>query len=113
MKIEVEKEFLEKVLDAFGGCLGLAEAEFGTQDEEEEIYKQLKSLLRDKILIGELNYNGFDAKIYYSQEDNIYFGIVQNITDSVSFESEKPSGLYDEFKATIGDFLDLKNRLNE
>jgi hypothetical protein len=51
VKIEVDKEFLEKLLDAFGSCLGLAEAEFGVSSkdfaEEEEVYEQLKNLLNE------------------------------------------------------------------
>lgn len=54
-----------------------------------------------------LEYKGYKTKIVYSQEDDIYYGEVININDSVSFHSENISTIEDEFHKAVDDYIEL------
>lgn len=54
-----------------------------------------------------LEYKGYKTKLVYSQEDDIYYGEVININDSVSFHSENIFTIEDEFHKAVDDYIEL------
>lgn len=54
-----------------------------------------------------IEYKGFYAKIEYSSEDNILFGKVQDVTDSIIFEIDDPKKTNDIFHQVIDDYLQM------
>ena len=49
----------------------------------------------------------------YSEEDNLYYGKLENITDLVSFDSEKPEGFYDSFVDAVEDYLEFCKQVDK
>lgn len=58
-------------------------------------------------------YKGFKTTMLYSEEDNLYYGKLENITDLVSFDSEKPEGFYDSFVDAVEDYLEFCKQVDK
>lgn len=57
-----------------------------------------------------LYYRGYTGRVYYSQEDSCYHGIVQNIKSLVSYEGDTLEELEEDFHGAVDDYLAyLKN----
>lgn len=54
-----------------------------------------------------LNYKGFKTKIHYSEEDEIYYGSIENIKDSVSFHGKTVKEAANFFMDAVEDYIDL------
>lgn len=54
-----------------------------------------------------LEYKGCKTRIIYSQEDDVYYGEIININDSVSFHSENISTIEDEFHKAVDDYIEM------
>lgn len=52
-----------------------------------------------------MKYKGYYATIEYSNEDNIFYGVVQGINDMVSFEGESVFELEADFHDAVDDYL--------
>lgn len=60
-----------------------------------------------------MEYKGYFAKIEYDGDDDIFFGTIEGIADSVSFEGANTSELKQAFFDAVDDYLDMCQRLNK
>jgi predicted HicB family RNase H-like nuclease len=60
-----------------------------------------------------LEYEGFYATIQYSTEDDIFFGTIEGIGDSVSFEGNSTRELKKAFQEAVEDYQDICLRENK
>jgi predicted HicB family RNase H-like nuclease len=58
-----------------------------------------------------MQYNGYSAKVEYSDEDNCFFGVILGVNDSISFEGQSTAELNKAFKEVVDDYLDMCKRL--
>ena len=58
-------------------------------------------------------YKGFKTTMLFSEEDNLYYGKIENITDLVGFDSEKPEGFYDSFVDAVEDYLEFCKQVDK
>lgn len=54
---------------------------------------------------GVMTYRGYDGLIRYSEEDRLFFGVVQGISDKITFEGESVNELEADFHAAVDDYL--------
>lgn len=52
-----------------------------------------------------LYYRGYTGNVRYSQDDNCYYGIVQNVTGLVSYEGTTPEKLEKDFREVVDDYI--------
>lgn len=57
-----------------------------------------------------MEYRGYYAKIEYSDSDNVFFGVVQGISDLIIFEGESVNALKQSFQEAIDDYLEMCKR---
>lgn len=60
-----------------------------------------------------MEYKGFEAKIKYDNEDNIFFGIITNISDCLSFDGTNVEDLRKAFEETVEDYENLCKSLKK
>lgn len=59
--------------------------------------------------IGEFTeYKGYKGTIEYSYSDNIYYGSLLNIEDSISYHASNAMRLHERFKEVVDDYIVLK-----
>lgn len=59
--------------------------------------------------IGEFTpYKCYKGTIEYSYSDNIYFGSLMNIEDSISYHASNVVRLYERYKEVIDNYIELK-----
>ena len=58
-----------------------------------------------------MNYNGFSARIEYSEEDECFVGHIAGIRDVVGFHGESVSELKAAFKEAVDDYVATCNKL--
>lgn len=56
---------------------------------------------------------GYYAKLEYDGDDNIFYGTIEGINDSISFEGESIREMEEAFKEAVDDYLDLCKRLGK
>lgn len=54
-----------------------------------------------------MEYKGYYAKIEYSAEDEIFFGLIEGINDVISFEGTGIEELKTAFRESVEDYLDM------
>ena len=59
-----------------------------------------------------MEYNGYYAKIQYSDEDSVFFGVIDGIRDSISFEGSNVEELKEAFHEAVEDYIDICKRHN-
>lgn len=52
-----------------------------------------------------LEYNGYHAKIEYSQEDEVLFGTILGIDDLITFEAENAHDIKQSFREAVDEYL--------
>lgn len=57
------------------------------------------------------HYKGFRSTPLFKEEENIYFGKIEDITDLVTYESETAEGAYQAFKEAVDDYLELRSEV--
>lgn len=50
-------------------------------------------------------YKGYDGLIQYSAEDRLFFGVVQGVSDKITFEGESVEELENDFHEAVDDYL--------
>lgn len=60
-----------------------------------------------------MEYEGYEAEINYSAEDNIFIGHILDLGDVVVFEGKSIAQLNRAFKTTVKDYEDLCERLGK
>ncbi len=60
-----------------------------------------------------MEYKGYFAKVEYDSDDEIFFGTIEGIADSVSFEGANTSELKQAFFDAVDDYLDMCQRLSK
>jgi predicted HicB family RNase H-like nuclease len=60
-----------------------------------------------------LEYKGYNAKISYSQEDDVLFGNIYGINDLVTFEGETITEIKNAFYEAVDDYLDMCSRIGK
>lgn len=59
--------------------------------------------------IGEFTpYKGYEGTIEYSYSDNLYYGSLKDIDDSISYHSSNVVNLYERYKEVVDDYIKLK-----
>jgi len=54
-----------------------------------------------------LEYKGYHAKIIFSEDDLSLYGKLANIRDLITFESDSPVGIVEEFHEAVDDYLEF------
>lgn len=54
-------------------------------------------------------YKGFTSSINYSYSDNLYYGELLEIEDTITFHSTNVIKLYERFKEAVDNYLESKN----
>lgn len=56
-----------------------------------------------------LHYKGYESKVYFSIEDNVYYGKLEDIRDLVTWECEFSdlADLYSAFAEAVEDYLNF------
>ena len=57
-----------------------------------------------------MEYKGYLAKIEYINKDDIFYGVIEGINDSISFEGNGKDELKKAFHEAIDDYLDMCSR---
>lgn len=52
-------------------------------------------------------YRGFVSQPHYSEEDGVWYGKIDNISDLVVYDSDDISKLYTEFVKAVEDYVDF------
>lgn len=52
-----------------------------------------------------LKYKGYSSQVYYSDEDKVYYGKIDGITDLVSYEGETREEAKKDFKDSVDEYL--------
>lgn len=60
-----------------------------------------------------MEYKEYIAKIQYSTEDNVFFGVIEGIADLVTFEGTSIEELEKEFKDAVDDYLNMCNEVGK
>lgn len=60
-----------------------------------------------------MEYKGYVAKLDYSREDEVFYGVVEGIVDSVSFEGHSVEALKGAFYEAVDDYLEMCAELNK
>lgn len=50
-------------------------------------------------------YKGYKGSIRYSYEDNVWYGIIKDISSLISYESDTEDGLEYSFREAVEDYL--------
>lgn len=62
--------------------------------------------------IGEFTpYKSYTGTIEYSYSDNLYFGSLKDIDDSISYHASNVVKLYERFKEVVDDYITLKQTI--
>jgi len=56
-------------------------------------------------MMNAMTYKGYTARVEFDPRDNIFWGKVLGITDSITFEGETVAGLTQDFHNAIDDYL--------
>lgn len=79
----------------------------------QKLYMDIKSIEKPKQIDNRIHYNGYSATIMYSSEDNLLYGIVQDINDCIMFEGKSIDELKESFQETIDDYIDICKRISK
>lgn len=60
-----------------------------------------------------MEYKDYYAKIEYSSEDDIFFGIIIGIDDSISFEGNNVTELKTAFREAVDDYLGMCQKIGK
>lgn len=60
-----------------------------------------------------MRYKGYWAKVQYSEEDDCFWGEIEGINDSISFEGTSVKELREDFEGAVNDYIDLCKRYNK
>jgi len=60
-----------------------------------------------------MEYKGHYAKIEYSSEDNIFFGSIIGIDDSITFEGKSVTELETAFQEAVDDYLEMCHKIGK
>lgn len=63
--------------------------------------------------MNQMKYKGYVTKIDYSEEDDVLFGLLLGIKDSVSFDGKSIQEFRKAFHEAVDDYLDICNRYNK
>lgn len=58
-------------------------------------------------------YKGFSGTYEYSEEDNIFYGKLNNINSLVTFEAKNPRKLKRAFEEAVNDYIILCKEINK
>lgn len=60
-----------------------------------------------------LEYKGYHTEMHFDEEDNIYYGIIENISDLISFHSDTKEDFEKEFHISVDDYLEFCKELGK
>lgn len=58
-------------------------------------------------------YKGFEANVHISVEDNLLYGTIANINDTISFQGNTVGELRKAFENAVEDYIELCKRLDK
>lgn len=62
---------------------------------------------------NKMEYHGYHGTARYSREDDILYGTIRDITDSVSYEGNTAKELIRNFKEAVDDYLKFCEEINK
>ena len=60
---------------------------------------------------SELYYKGYFGTVEYSEEDNCYYGKIENVNDTVLYEGNTVEELKLDFENAVNDYINIKNTI--
>jgi predicted HicB family RNase H-like nuclease len=60
-----------------------------------------------------INYRNFMASVHFSQEDDVFYGKLVGINDSITFEGQTVKELKDEMAVAVEDYLEICKEINK
>ena len=57
-------------------------------------------------MINQLHYKNYTGSVFFSEEDGVFYGKIEGISDSVSFEGESVKMLTQDFHDAVDDYLE-------
>lgn len=60
-----------------------------------------------------MTYKGYYAKVQYSEEDDCFWGKIEGINDSITFEGTSVKELREDFEGAIDDYIEHCKRYNK
>lgn len=60
-----------------------------------------------------LSYKGFSSIIHYNSEDNVLWGKIGNIGDTIIFEGDSCDEIVKSFHNAVDDYVKLRNKLDK
>ncbi|OEF95947.1 type II toxin-antitoxin system HicB family antitoxin [Desulfuribacillus alkaliarsenatis] len=60
-----------------------------------------------------LSYKGYHARVEYSDADEVFFGLILGIEDSISFEADTVIKLKKAFQEAVDDYLEMCEELGK
>ena len=63
--------------------------------------------MTDRSNYNKLYYKGYTASVFFTEEDGVFFGKVEGIRDSISFEGESVQLLLQDFHDAIDEYLEF------
>lgn len=60
-----------------------------------------------------MTYKGYHARVEYDDEDELFFGRIAGISDSVGFHADSVAGLKAAFHEAVDDYLDTCARIGK
>jgi predicted HicB family RNase H-like nuclease len=54
-----------------------------------------------------LTYKDYYATVYYSEEDEVFFGKIEGVSDSITFEGESVKELKKAFIDSVEDYIEM------
>lgn len=61
--------------------------------------------------LGQISYKGYKTKVYYSEEDYVYHGKIEDIDDLVTWECDCLGEVKSSFYSSVEDYLEQKQNL--
>ncbi|MCL2633286.1 MAG: hypothetical protein FWD34_02105 [Oscillospiraceae bacterium] len=107
--------FLAGIISFFAPLLGLiitlvgffkGNKYIGVNTNNQEVYIRKHKMLDKRLkLINQLHYKEYIGNVYFSKEDNIYYGIVVGTSDLISFEGDDTDSLKEDFHSAIDEYI--------
>lgn len=58
-----------------------------------------------------LKYKGYEGYVYFSTEDNLYYGWILDIKDLVDYNSETEDDIENQFRLAVDDYIEFKKEI--
>ena len=60
-----------------------------------------------------MSYKGYTAGVYYSEEDHVFYGEIDDIRDFVNFDSADAATIMEQFQHAVDDYISMCNEIGK